>query len=163
MCLNFQWLQMSLHSLFLLFMRILVLRILPSIPRYFHLLHARSCISIWKTLWTSLQVLILHSRHHSSWTGILLPFLLGYFFIAGRLYINDVAQQCHITRVSLRSLSFFESIVIFFFILDFFLNCRHLFFRTSLILIVRDLSYKSNAPVVWLETFHNGKFLCIKI
>ena len=89
------------------------------------------------------------------------PFLLGYFFIAGRLCINDVAQWCHITRVSLKPLSFFECIVILFFILDYFLNYCHLFFRTSLILlclyvIVHDLSYKSNALVVWLETFHKA-------
>ena len=50
----------------------------------------------------------------------LLPFLLVYFFIAGRLCINDVAQQCHITRVCLRPLSFVRSIVILFFILDYF-------------------------------------------
>ena len=63
-------------------------------------------------LWTSLHVSILHPRHHSSWTG--LPFLLGYFFIAGRFCINDVAA---------------------FVILFFILNCRHLFFKTSLILL----------------------------
>ena len=40
----------------------------------------------------------------------LLPFLLSYFFIAGRLYINYVAQQCHITRVCLRPLDFIGSI-----------------------------------------------------
>ena len=34
----------------------------------------------------------------------LLPFILVYFFIAGRICINDVAQQCHITRVCLRPL-----------------------------------------------------------
>ena len=39
-------------------------------------------------LWTSLQVSILHPKHHSSWTG--LPFLLGYLFIARRFFINDV-------------------------------------------------------------------------
>ena len=78
MCHNFWWLQMSLCSLCLLSMRILVLRIFP-------------CISH-----TSLQVSILHPRHHSSWTGILLPFLPDYFFIARRICINDVAQQCHI-------------------------------------------------------------------
>ena len=50
----------------------------------------------------------------------LLPFLLVYFFISGRLCINDVTQQCHITRVCLRPLSFFGSIVILFFILDYF-------------------------------------------
>ena len=44
----------------------------------------------------------------------LLPFVLVYFFIAGRLCTNDVAQQC------LRPLSFFGSIIIVFFILDYF-------------------------------------------
>ena len=106
MCLNSQWLQMSLRSLCLLSVRILVLWILPCIPRCCHLPHAGSCRSIWKTLRTSLQVSILHPRHHSSWTCTRLPFLLGYFFIAGRLCINDVAQQCHITIVRLRPLEF---------------------------------------------------------
>ena len=109
---------MSLRSLCLLSVRSLVLRIFPCIPRCFHLMHAGSCRSIWKTLRTSLQVSIPHPRHHSSWTGTLLPFLLGYFFIAGRLCINDVAQQCHITRLCPRPLFFFGSIVILFFILD---------------------------------------------
>ena len=74
--------------------------------------------------------------HHSSWTG--LPFLLSYFFMAGRFCINDVTA---------------------FIILFFVLKCRHLFFRTSLhsSLLVGDyvcgLSYKSNA-IVRLETFH---------
>ena len=45
-----------------------------------------------------------HSSHHSSWTGALLPFLLGYFFIAGRFCINDIAQQCHIIALCLRPL-----------------------------------------------------------
>ena len=48
-----------------------------------------------------------------------LPFLLVYFFIAGRLRINDVAQQCHITRVCLRPLSFFGILVVLLFILDY--------------------------------------------
>ena len=61
---------------------------------------------------SSLHVSILHPRHHSSWTG--LPFLLGYFFIAGRFCINDVAA---------------------FVILFFILNCHHLFFGTSFILL----------------------------
>ena len=61
---------------------------------------------------TSLHVSILHPRHHSFWTG--LPFLLGYFFIARRFYINDV---------------------IAFVILFFILNCRHVFFGTSFILL----------------------------
>ena len=34
----------------------------------------------------------------------LLPFILGYFFIARRLCINDVVQQCHITTLCLRPL-----------------------------------------------------------
>ena len=83
---------------------------------------------------TSLQVSILIPRHHSSWTSTLLPFLLGYFFIAGRFCINDVTQRCHITTLCLRPLSFFESIIILFFILCYFLNCQ-LFFETSLILL----------------------------
>ena len=129
------WLQMSLRSLCLLSVRSLMLWILPCIPWYCHILHAISYISIWRTLQTSLQVSILHPRHHSSWTGTLLPFLLGYFFIAGRLCINDVSQQCHITALCLGPLSFFESIVMLFFILYDFSNCCHFFFGTSLILI----------------------------
>ena len=87
---------------------------------------------------TSLHVSILHPRHHSSWMG--LPFLLGYFFIIGRLCINDV---------------------IAFVILFFILNYHHLFFGTSLILlflynIVHDISQKSNAPFVWLDTFNKA-------
>ena len=105
---------MSLRILCLLSMRSLVIRIFPSIPQCFHILCVESCRSITKTLWTSLQVLILHPRHHSSWTGILLPFLVGYFFIAGRLCINDVTQQCHITALCLRPLYLFESIVLLF-------------------------------------------------
>ena len=104
MCFNSHLLQMSFHSLCLLFVRSLVLRILPCIPRCCLLLHAGSCRSIWKILQTSLQVSILHPRHHSSWTGILLPFPIGYFFIARRICINDVTQQCHITRVYTRPL-----------------------------------------------------------
>ena len=66
MFLNFQWLQMSLRSLCLLYVRILVLQILPCIPRHCCLLHAGSCRSIWKTLRCSLQVSIPHPRNHSS-------------------------------------------------------------------------------------------------
>ena len=44
-------------------------------------------------------------------------------------------------------------------LLESILNCHHLFFRTSLILLflneaVHDLSCISNAPVAWLELFH---------
>ena len=99
MWLHFQWLQLSLCILCLLSVRSLVLWILRCIPRCFHLR-------------TFLQVSILHPRHYSSWTG--LPFLLNYFFIAGRFCINDVAA---------------------FVILFFLLNCHHLFFKTSLILL----------------------------
>ena len=50
MCLNSHWLWMPLHSLWLLFMRSLVLRIFPCVPWCFHLLHDRttnfpSCIN----------------------------------------------------------------------------------------------------------------------
>ena len=99
-----QLVQMSPCSLCILSVRIFMLRILPCIPQCCHLLHAGSCRSIWQTLQTSLQVSIPHPRNHSSWTGTLHPFPLGYFFIAGRLYINDVAQQCHIIGVCLRPL-----------------------------------------------------------
>ena len=50
----------------------------------------------------------------------LLTFILGYFFIVGRLCINDVTQQFHINRVCLIPLSFFRSLIILFFILDYF-------------------------------------------
>ena len=60
------------------------------------------------------------------------PFFLA---IAGRFCINDVAQQCHIIALCLRPISFFESIIILFFILYYFSNYRHLFFGTSLILL----------------------------
>ena len=66
MCLNFHWLQMSLHILCLLFVRSLVLRIFLCIPRCCHLMHAGSCRSIWKKLQNSLHVSIPHPRHHSS-------------------------------------------------------------------------------------------------
>ena len=49
---------------------------------------------------------------------ILLPFILGYFFIDGRICINDVTQECHITRVYLRPLTFVGSPIIIFFILN---------------------------------------------
>ena len=93
---------MSLRSMCLLSVRILMQQSFPCIPWWCHLLHTRSCRSIWNTLRTSLKVSIPHPRHHSSWTGTLLPFLLGHFFIAGRLCINDVTQQCHTTRVCMR-------------------------------------------------------------
>ena len=73
-------LQMSLHSLCLLFMRSLVLRILLCIPRCFHLLHDGT-MNLSSGLDTT-------PWQHSSWTG--LPFLLSYFFMAGRFCINDV-------------------------------------------------------------------------
>ena len=113
MCLKSHWLQMSLRSLCLLSVRFLMLRIVPCIPWRFHLLHVGSCRSIWKTLKTSIQVSILHPRHRSSWTGIL-PFLLGFFFIAGRLCINDVAKKGHTIGVwglflSLKVSSYYSS------------------------------------------------------
>ena len=98
---------MSLCSPCLPSMRSLMLRILPCIPWHFHILHVGSCRSIQKMLENSLQVLILHPRNRSSWTSTLLPFILGYFFISGRLCINDVTQQCQITTVCLRPLDLF--------------------------------------------------------
>ena len=44
----------------------------------------------------------------------IIPFLLGYFFVIRRIYINDVTKQCHITRVYLRPLTFIGSLVILF-------------------------------------------------
>ena len=128
MCLNFQWLQLSLCSLCLISVRILMLWILLCIPWCFHLLHDGTMNfspGLDTTPW-----------HNSSWTS--LPFILSYFFMAGRFCINDVTEY-----------------IILFFVL----KCRHLFFGTSLhssLLVgdyVCDLSYKSNA-FVWLETFH---------
>ena len=48
----------------------------------------------------------------------LLPFLLVYLCIPGRICINDVTQQCYITGVSLRNHTFFGSLIILFFVLD---------------------------------------------
>ena len=100
--------KISVCSIFLLFVRSLMLWIFPCIPWCFHLLHVISCISIWNILQTSLWVLILHPRHHYSWTSALLPFLLGYFFIVGRFYINDITQQCHIIALCLRPLLYLK-------------------------------------------------------
>ena len=60
MCFNSHWLQMSLRSLGLPFMRSLMLRILLCIPRCFHLLHDGTMnfsSGLNNTPW-----------HHSSWT-----------------------------------------------------------------------------------------------
>ena len=80
MWLHFQWLQMSLHSLCLLFMRILVLRFFPCIPRCFHLLHDGTMnfsVGLDTAPW-----------HHSYWTS--LPFLLGGWTV--------LHQWCHYTH-----------------------------------------------------------------
>ena len=84
------------------------------------------------------------SRHHSSWTGTLLPFLIGYFSIAGRICINDVTQQCHITWVCLRPLEVSSYYLLFWIIswtaiscsseqISSFFSCRRLYtiFPTS--------------------------------
>ena len=100
MCLNSQWLQMSLRSLCLLSVRSLMLRILPwdvaiycvldlvdPYGRHYGLpFRSRHCI---------LDIIPLDQLE--LFDHFPLPFLLGYFFIAGRIYINDVAQQCHTT------------------------------------------------------------------
>ena len=102
-------------------------------------------------LQTSLHVSILHPRHHSSWIG--LPFLLGYFFITGRLCINDVAQQCHITGVSLRPLSFFwkyHHIIL------------HLgFFLELLSLVLRNKSHPSFLVGDCTRSFLQVKCICM--
>ena len=85
--------------------------------------------------------LLFSSRYHildtvlHDWLVLLdhsfLPFLLVYFFIAGRPCIKcrtTVSCNCIVSETS-------WSFVILFFILDYFLNCRHLFFGTSLILV----------------------------
>ena len=61
MCFNSYWIQMSLHSLCLLFVRSLILRILLCIPPCFHLLHDGTMnfsLGLDTVPW-----------HHSSWTG----------------------------------------------------------------------------------------------
>ena len=132
-------------------------------------MHVVSCRSIWKTLRTSLQVSIPHPRHYSSWTSTLLPFLLGYFFIVGRLCINDVAQQCHITRVCLSPLevsSYYSS----FWIISWtvvtcsseqvssFFSCRQLYVIFPTSQMHQLYGYKH-----FIRNIHNGKLLCIKI
>ena len=87
---------------------------------------------------TSFHVSILHPRHHSSWTS--LPFLLGYFFIAGRFFINYVtAFIIFILHLEMSPLVLWNK------------SCPSLLVGDY----VRDLSYKSNA-FVWLETFHKA-------
>ena len=116
MCLHLQWLQMSLRSLCLVS-------------------HDVSIYCMME-LWTSLHVSIMHPRHHSSWTG--LPFLLGYFFIVGRFFINVVtAFIIFILHLELSSLVLWNKSYPSLLVGDY----------------VRDLSYKSNA-FVWLERFH---------
>ena len=72
MCLNFQWLQMSLRSLCLLSVRILVLGIFPCIPRCFHLLDDgtfRYCILdiiLHFGLFLELSPLVLRNKSHPS-------------------------------------------------------------------------------------------------
>ena len=157
MCINFQWLQVSLCSLCLLFEKphatniSLYPMMFPYTTCWILQIHMEDTTEFSSGLDTASQTSVFlnwYSPSLSSW-------------LLGRLCINDVAQKCHITALCLRPLSFFESIVIFFFILDYFSNFRHLFFGTSLILlclqaIVRDLSYKSDALVVCLETFHKA-------
>ena len=62
--------------------------------------------------------IILHDQLVLFDHGILPFFLLRCLFIAGRICINDVTQQCHITWVCLSYINFFRSHVIRFFILD---------------------------------------------
>ena len=124
MWLHLQWLQMSLHSLCLLFMRSLVLRILLCIPRCFHLLHdevMNFSSGLNTTPW-----------HHSSWTG--LPFLLGGWKI--------LHQWCH--RTCHIILHFEMSSLVLRNKSSFFFACRRLcmryFLQVKFICMVRNIS-----------------------
>ena len=125
MCLNSYWMQMSLRSLGLLFVRSLMLRILVCIPRCFHLLHDGTM-----NFSSGLDTV---PWHHSSWTG--LPFLLGGWKV--------LHQWCHCTRHIILCLWTVVTC-----------SSKH-YLHSSLLVgdYVCDLSYKSNA-FVWLEKFH---------
>ena len=78
----------------------------------------------------------------------LLPFfLLGCFFIAGRICINDVTQQCHITGVCSRPLTFSRSPT----------------WSTILLCILNDLSCPSWSSLVGdcKRSFLQVKFSCM--
>ena len=128
MCLNIRWLQMSLHSLLLLFVRSLVLRIFPFIPWCCHLLHVGYCRSIWKTLQTFLQVSILHPRHQSSWKlyspSLSSCLLLHSWNVLHQWCRTTMSHNCIVYETS-------WSLIILFFILDYFLNCHSLVLRNK--------------------------------
>ena len=112
MCFNSYWLQMSLRSLGLLFVRSLVLWFLLCIPRCFHLL-------LDGTIYFS-SGLDTAPWHHSSWTG--LPFLLGGWKV--------LHQWCHCTRhiilhFEMSSLALRKKS-------SFFFACRQLYMRSFL-------------------------------
>ena len=136
MCFNSYWLQMSLRSLGLPFMRSLMLRIFLCIPRCFHLLHDGT-MNFSSGLDTA-------PRHHSSWT---FPF----FLVAGRFCINDVTALIILFFIlKCRHLLFGTSLHSSLLVGDY----------------VCGLSYKSNTFVwlehfIW--NIHTGKYLCINI
>ena len=89
--------------------------------------HEPWCVSLDATICGILDLVYPHGRHYRllfrSWNRILyiiphdqlvffdhslLPFLLGYFFIAGRICINDVTQQCHVARLYMSLLLLLE-------------------------------------------------------
>ena len=192
MSLNSHWLQMSLRSLFFLWE--------ASCYEYFLVSHdvVIYCMLVLVDPYGRHYRLPFRSRHRILdiillelvfFDHSLLPFLLVYFFIAGRLCINDVAQQCHITRVCLSPLSFFGSIVILFFILDYFscprwsssfeVDLRSLYIILKLFLspwclwpgkrqvpllncryLFFRMIYKSSS-FAWLETYHNFQNILI--
>ena len=155
MCLNFQWLQMSLHSLYCL----------SSCYEYFLVSHDVAIYSM-------LDLADPYGRYYG------LPFRARYrildiillelvlslpFFLATSsqlegsvsMMLHTVSHNCTMFETSF----FFESVIVLFFILYYFSNCRHLFFETSLILLflqvsVHDISY-ANTSATWLETFQN--------
>ena len=86
---------------------------------------------------TSLHISILHPRHHSSWIG--LPFILGYFFMEGSVSMMSLHSSYYSSSWSIVTCSS-EQVSSFFTVGDY----------------VHDLSYNSNALVVWLETFHKA-------
>ena len=98
-------------------------------------------------LQTSLQVSIPHPRHHSSWTSTLLPFLLGYFFIAGRICINDVTQQCLITTMCLRYILW---------------KYRHIILHLGFFLELSSLVLRNKSHPSWLVRDCTWSFLQVK-
>ena len=113
-------------------------------------------------LWTSLQVSILHPRHHSSWTGTLPPFLLSYFLEGS----SSMMSLCTVSEISsLKVSSYYSSSWILYWTVvtcsseqvSSFFACRWLYaiFPTS--------QMHLHGWKHFIRHIHNGKFLCINI